>query len=133
MSTFIKMIPLELDEIKEYREPGMALEGTDHIIGDMSDTLKKLWTLWKQVQYSAAELGIKLQCGEQDISQAKICEMEAKSEVLRALFWIAVADEFDVWDKGHLGVRQGYKVVWSDKPPEGMLPPFFRQIFGGEL
>lgn len=129
MSTFINLLPIELQEVEEYKEPDMNMEKGDHIVGDMSDDLKKLYTLWRQFSYRADELKLQLRYGRQNVGKAEVAEISTKAEALRALFWIAVADEFELWDRGNTGVRKGYKVVWSEEQRPDM-PPFLRQILG---
>ena len=130
MSTFIKLLPLELAEIKEFQEPTADIEDGDHVVGDMSEDLKKLWTLWKQSAYRASELKLQLRYGQQNVTKAQTTEAETKAEVLNIIFWIAIHDEFSLWDKESTGVRKGYKVVWSDEAHPG-LPPFLRRIIEG--
>ncbi|GAI05743.1 unnamed protein product [marine sediment metagenome] len=129
MSTFIKLLPLELDEVKEYREPDMPVAEEDHIVGDMSESLKKLWTLWKQTAYTASSLTLQLRYGEQNVSKGQIYELDAKAEALRGLFWIALNDEFELWDKIHVGVRKGFKVVWNEEEMPH-IPPFLKGLMG---
>lgn len=129
MSTFIRLLPLELQEVQEYKEPDMQVEKGDHIVGDMSDDLKKLYTLWRQFSYRASELTLQLEYGRQNVGKAEVNEIKTKAEVLRDLFWIAVSDEFELWDRNRTGVRKGFKVVWSEEQRPDM-PPFLRQILG---
>lgn len=131
MSTFIKLLPLEMDEVKEYREPDMELREKDHVVGDMSDSLKKLWTLWKQTAYRADELKLQLRYGEQNTSVGQARELESKAQVIRDIFWIAVNDEFELWGKLRVGVRKGFKVVWNEEEMP-QLPPFLKGIMGLE-
>jgi len=130
MSTFIKLIPLDLAEIKEFKEPDMPVTEGDHVVGDMGEDLKKLWTLWKQSAYRASELKLQLRYGQQNVTKAQVNEAMIKARAINDIFWIALSDEFGLWDKNSTGVRQGYKVVWSDETAPD-LPDFLRRLIEG--
>lgn len=128
MSTFLRLLPFELQEVQEYSEPDSEVEKGDHIVGIMSDDLKKLYTLWRQFSYRASELALQLEYGRQNVSRAEVDEIKTKAGLLGGLFWIAVSDEFGLWNRKSTGVRKGYKVVWSDE--EGPdLSSFLRRLF----
>lgn len=130
MSTFIKLLPLELAEIKEFQEPTADVVKGDHVVGEMSEDLKKLWTLWKQSAYRASELSLQHRYGQQNVTKAQATEAETKAEVLNIIFWIAIHDEFSLWDKNSTGVRRGFKVVWSDETHPD-IPQFLRRLIEG--
>ncbi|GAJ23799.1 unnamed protein product, partial [marine sediment metagenome] len=87
MSTFLGLLPIDLQEVKEYQEPDMETERGDHIVGTMSDDLKKLYTLWRQFSYRASELALQLAHGRQNVSRGEVAEIRTKAEVLKELFW----------------------------------------------
>jgi hypothetical protein len=126
MSTFIKMIPLELQDVDHYFEPKFELIDGDHVVGVMSADLKKLFTLGQQYALRVEELKIKYRFSDENSEdiQAKINELSSKTDALRTLFWIAVSDEFSLWNRASTGVRRGYQVVWSDVK-DTKFPPFF--------
>jgi len=115
MSTFIKLLPLEMAEVdeSEYCEPAMELESSDTIVGDMNEDHKKLWTLWKLAQLKGAQIKTKVLLGGglTDDENSQVHKVEARAEVLRGLFWMAVHDDFDLWNESTIGVRKGYKIV----------------------
>lgn len=130
MSTFLKLLPLELQDIQNYIEPRQKKMEGDHVVGVMSDDLKKLWTLCQQYAESSAKAEAKLRFGsgvEEELG-GKVNELSEKAKVLRDIFFIAVCDEFELWDKKSTGVRKGFEVVWTEE--DDSLPPFIRRILG---
>lgn len=124
MSTFLKLLPLELQDVKEYHEPEGELGSNDHIVGEASEDIRKLFTYGKNLQkrYVTLEMEMKLtdNLSKRGELETQHQEFQAKARVISQLFWIAVRDEFSLWDKPDVGIRQGYQVVWIDeeqKPP----------------
>lgn len=129
MSTFLKLLPLELQDIQNYIEPRQEKVGGDHIVGVISDDLKKLWTLCQQYAESSAKAEAELRfggAGEEFLG--KVNELSEKAKALRDIFFIALCDEFELWDKKSTGVRKGFEVVWTEE--DDSLPPFIRRITG---
>ena len=129
MSTFTEMLPLELKDIHNYIEPEMELEKSDHEVGIMSDELKKLFTMWRQLGLKCAEAKLHMSFNVKGINIARCRELDSKAEAIKNIFWIAIYDEFELWDKSDIGVRKGFNVVWSDEDKSQHMPPFLRQIF----
>jgi len=118
MSTFIKLLPLELADIHEYREPDREIAPEDNIAGDMSPNLMKLYTLSLIYARRYAEAKIELVYGKPNNDQnlaARAAELDQKTKALVEIFWIAVKDEFSLWDKENIGVRKGFKIVWFER------------------
>jgi len=137
MSTFLKLLPLELDGIAENDiiEPARELEKGDREVGIMSDTVKRLFTLGRLLERDSiqsildgkycADKAKKLEL------EAKASELEAKSHAINELMWISIRDEFSLWSEG-TGVRQGFKVVVIEEE-ENDLPPFLKRfLIGGQ-
>jgi len=131
MSTFLKLLPLELQEIKTYSEPHVEVGDNDHTVGTMSDELKKLYTLYMSYLRRAEELKLEARFGQiADTVEhsARTFEMKSKAEVLAGLFWVGVNDAFSLWTKPSSGVRKGYTVVWSDSE-DNDLSSFLQKLF----
>lgn len=133
MSEWLKLLPLELSEMDEpdIIEPEHPLEKNDHLIGEMSDTTRRLFTLGRLLGKSAKQSALDAQyCANRTKKvelQARAREFAAKSNVLKELMWIGIQDEFGLWS-ANTGVRVGFKVVTT---PEDMdnIPPFLRDLF----
>jgi len=110
----------------------------DHLLGEMSDDLKKLLTLWRRVSRKNQELAKKgIEITDQllrdlrtiksdDEGLRKIQGMlndmlkqqavaEEREEALRRVFWISVSDEFPAAEGHDLAVCKGFKVVWYEE------------------
>lgn len=137
MSTFLKLLPLELEGVdkSQYIDPGSEVEKTDNIVGTAPDNLKKLYTLWKLKDKAAAELALKAtysRSKEEVIEHlSKASEYHYKAEALKQLFWVAIHDEFSLWDKEVAGIRTGWQVIWHDDDnPSPDLRDYLQRLFG---
>ncbi|GAI58447.1 unnamed protein product [marine sediment metagenome] len=136
MSDWLKFLSIELQDITsdKFLEPGADNMKGDREVGEMDDDLKRLWTLWQFYQKVAAKctFDIKYEPGAniKELSVKKT-EFQAKAEVLRDIFWIAVKDKFGLWYAPSIGVRKGFIVVEMEEH-EGP-DSFFRRLFGKEL
>jgi len=128
MSTWLKLLPLELEGIDELIEPIDEVKEGETIVGVVSDDLKKLWTLFRSIRKSADLLSIEVkyrQAGAEE--NGKISELLSKARALELIFWIGVFDELQLW--GHPdqpGLRIGWQVVEFKQSktqfPFGFLP-----------
>ncbi len=65
MSTFLRLIPLEMESLDKIVEPDREFNPEkDHEVGIMTDDLKKLFTVWKNYIKGAAEQKFKAQFDE---------------------------------------------------------------------
>lgn len=119
MGTFLGLLSLELDSLNQndFYEPEAELQTDDQIVGDLSEGLIRLFTLWrltdKQVAAKIMEAKFEhLSVEGVEETIIKVRELNNKAELLRDLFWIEVKDEYHLWDKDNIGVRKGRKVVW---------------------
>ena len=119
MLTWIKMLPIELDEVTEYLDPHTPIGPGEKIIGTATEDLKKLYTLWMSKEKTIEENKIRAKFSKtQDEREEAIMlilkDMEV-AECLMRLFWIAIKDEFDLWKTDSMtGIRTGYIVVTSN-------------------
>lgn len=126
MSTWLKLLPLELKEVSDFLEPTEEIKAGEEIVGVVSDELRKLYTLWKTLRKSADLLIVELEYKKvTDEERGKIAELKSKARALELLFWVGVADELRLWD--HVGsvpgMRTGWRVVECKLPesPFGFL------------
>lgn len=129
MSTWLKLLPLEIQEVDELIEPIDEVKKGETVVGTPSDDLKKLWTLCKAGKKAAELLEVELKYARaSDEERGKIAELTCKAKVMEMLFWIGVADELQLWShQEQCALRVGWQLV-EFKPPE---TPFPFKFFGG--
>lgn len=122
MGTFWRLLSLELNSLdqNDFFEPDAEFEPDDQIVGDLSEELIRLYTMWRLLEKQAIERMTEAKYGRLPGEQKRemICkgkELHKKAELLRELFWIEVKDEHHLWDKSSIGVRKGRKVVWFEE------------------
>jgi len=136
MSTFLKLLPLELDGIDNDHiiEPDYPITKDDKVIGTMSESIKKLFTLGRLLEKDAKQTALDMEfCTDRTKKRemvAKVAELAAKSTVIKHLVWIGIRDETGEWLET-VGVRSGFKVVIASEQPDDM-PPFMKRIIFGE-
>ena len=132
MSNWLKLLPTELSLVDNFVEPEDDMQSNDNYVGDMTTELKKLYTLWKRLSEVAARSKVDYEFSNASTKEAllaKWAELREKAKTLRYIFWVCVQDEFpELWSRESIGVRRGFKVVWSEEKDSG--PEFFRQVFG---
>lgn len=128
MTTWIKLLPLELNGINKLIEPPDDIKKGEHKVGTMSEELKRLYTLWKE-SYRLAEQHKLNHRLEPSVDEEKTWKYyDYKTDALREIFWFCVHEEFDLWGKPTTAVRKGWQVVWYEEPD---ILPFFKHLFGG--
>ena len=136
MSNWIDVIKMEIKVIGEDElfEPHAEASSNDHIVGDLDDDLKKIYTLALRWEKVATEmlLGARYINDDdrryQDIVKAN--ELHRKSEILIDIFWVSIKDTFELWQKPAIGIRKGWKVVWSDANPIPPILGILGDLFG---
>lgn len=137
--TWLKSIPIELDMISEneLRQPVNKIDVKDHLVGELSIGLRKLYTLMLLTEESAMKKMVEVRFSSKSIDDdpqmlGSYKELQYKGEALRNLFWIGVNAEHNLWQYESIGVRRDWSVVWSDPDPndQGDVPPFFRKLMG---
>ena len=135
MSTWLKLLPLELSGIDEpdLVEPGYTLGRNDNPVGEMSDMVKRLFTLGQLLEKDANQANLDARfCTDRRKKvelQTRANEFITKATVIKELMWISIKDEFGLWNM-NVGVRAGFKVV-TMPDNEDSIPPFFRGLFLG--
>lgn len=134
MSTWLKLLPLELDGINEseFIEPDVALKKTDQQIGTMSEMARRLYTLSRLLAKDANQFNLDAHFCNDKVKKselvAKSLEFVAKATVIQELVWIGIRDDLGIWDEP-IGVRMGFKVVTYPETGDDM-PPFIKRIMG---
>ena len=126
-------IQLEKLKIKELIRPQFDVCECDHVVGQASDELKKLFGLSMILKKRVRELAIQMDYSnsveEKKKLEIEIMALAQKSEMLERIFWVQVRDEFELWDKSCVGIRRGWEIVW-DEHSHPSLPDFLRSLFG---
>lgn len=116
MSTWIKLLPLELDSIKDSDiiEPDWEVESGDFTVGVMSDAMKRLFTLHRMLEKEADQLVLTHKYASGKATklelEARINQYKSKAEFVRHAMWISIKDEMGLWHE-NTGLRIGFKVV----------------------
>jgi len=115
--------------------PIAEVQDGDHVVGDASEELKRLYTLGMRKQRASEELQLKARysssSAEAQLLLAEASECAVKSETVQALFWIALNDEFGLWDKRGTGLRADWKVVWFECRDDS-ITDIMRRFFQGD-
>lgn len=132
MNEWIKLLPLEIQEVTELLSPQHSVDTTDTVIGSLPEELIQLFSLWTATakESDRALIDLRYSPGD-DALLARYDELSDKSKALQALFWIGVKEHFNLWGmagKKALGIRQNYQIV-SFAHTDNM-PPFLKGLFG---
>jgi len=118
--SWLKILSIELSSIdaKEFIEPNTEVDlRSDVVVGDADDELKRVYALTEKLQEAAARYSIDARFSKDNRlrsdAEKKAYELRKKVEILMEIFWITLKDKFDLWDKNSVGIRKGWKVVYS--------------------
>lgn len=136
MSTWLKLLPMELDGINESEiiEPDHPMEKSAAPVGEMSSLSKRLYTLGRLLEKDANQYNLDASFCTDKVEKpklkAKSYELMTKAGVLKSLMWISIKDELGLWND-HVAVREGFKVVKLSADEDGP-PPIIKRILGLE-
>jgi len=119
--TFLK----ELDEIKpdDFAEPDCdksASDSGEHVVGEMNDLEKAIYTLMN-MKDRFKELALeKLTSGnfspsEKEKLKYAFYELLAQRNALAELMWAIIRERLNLGDRLAIGVRKKFKVVWFER------------------
>ena len=133
MLVFLKMLPIELEEITEYIDPITPIGYKERAVGTASNDLKKLYTIWKLrekiTDQNAVEVKYSRSLEDQLTGVISLNKNMEITEFLSRLFWISLKDEFDLWKEDkRIGIRSGYTIVVIELPDTGDI---LRDMFFG--
>ena len=134
MSTWLKLLPLELSGMDkvEIIEPEYPVGKNDHLVGEMSDMTRRLFTLGRLLEKDANQSKLDAQyCPDKARKaelQSRANEFMVKSNIIKELMWVGIKDEFGLWNIS-IGVRAGFKVVTMPDSQNDDIPPFFKGLF----
>ena len=131
MSTWLKLLPLDLQGIDQLQEPTDDVKEGENVIGVISDDLRRLWTMYRSMDRAAKMLSVECQFRKaSDEDRGKVSELVNKARVLYLLFWIGVQDELELWShRDQCDIRSEWRVVEyrMPQPPPGLIFPFGNQ------
>ena len=111
-------------------EPSNEVEKDEHVVGTADADVQKLYGLAMQWQKTSMETAVAARFinrrkeAEANLETAAI--LQKKSELVLEIFWLSLKETFDLWGKPSIGIREGWKVVWSEP-----APPQIGDILGG--
>ena len=87
MSTWLKLLPLEIQGVESLIEPITEVGEGETVAGEVSDGLRRIWTLYQGVKKAADLLGIEVRYSKaSDEESGKIIELMHKSRALEQIF-----------------------------------------------
>ncbi len=115
-------IRAELDgfapESLESFEPQTEAGKGEHVVGELTDDLKKLLSLVVRYRIKGREAFAVLihsafkEGAAYEENLLKYVVLSEKARVLKEIFNISINSAFNLWQKPTFGVRKGWKVVW---------------------
>ncbi len=128
---WLEVFQNDLKEIqeKDLINPGAPFDDDhDNHVGYADDYLRRLYTLMMIYQKRSELALLEAKYAHRDrasaIRQAE--EFRNKAKAVREVFWIELNEKFSLWDKPAVGIRDGWRVVWSESEGGG----FLRRLFG---
>jgi hypothetical protein len=130
VSTWLKLLPLDLDEINpgDFIEPTEDVKEGETVIGVVSDDLKKIYTLYQSLSKTASLLKVEMSYRKSNSEDnGRLSQLYYKARALQNIFWVGLNDEFDLWSHTEsCDIRTGWRVVEYKKKE---TPPFLK-MFG---
>lgn len=146
MKSVLSKLSSEIDAmvIDGSSEPDTKVSHCDHVVGKCSDEAKKIYILREKTLQEAREITSQiLSLVAQTIKQlspppppAEFKQMQdessrlcIKEKFLRELFWYSLRQEFpQLLDQISIGIRNKWKVVWTDQENENEAENFMSLI-----
>jgi hypothetical protein len=130
--TLLDEIKIELENMdgKSIIEPDGEINSTDHVIGEVPESLKMLHSLALSWAKAADEnlLALKYASGrEKDFYISKYNELSTKSKILADIFWASIRDELNLWSNTQnitLVIKKGWKIIII----HNQIPPIIKSI-----
>ena len=130
-TTWLKLLPLELEDTKNI-EPEDDIKVGETEVGCLPNDLKKLYSYKRALGEQGLRLTLEARLCSDKVKQvemsAQLCRLKMTADIVNNLFWVAVNDEFDLWDKSDIGIRKGWIVVWYEDKPD--VEDLLRRLLG---
>lgn len=110
-ATWFSNLQKEIEEIdlESIREPRSDPSLSEHVVGEMSESSRRLFGLTQRYSRAASELLV-----QDKLLIEQYCELSGKFQLLADIMWASLRDEFQLWQKSRVGLRKGWLVVWSE-------------------
>lgn len=135
-------------DISTVKKPEASICKGDHVVGVMNEDLRALYGAWigkmEELRILAKKLAHMVVDYQDDPSppaeftklQKQACLLHGKVTILDELFWNSVRHQFpDIANKSNIGLRWGWKVVWSEDhqaPTPAIFLALLKKILGQE-
>lgn len=122
MAQWLETILAEINGVSEAQENSAEPEEEgcqhEHAVGIADSNLRKTFFLFKQYTRRSRELAAALSvCGKSEREQlvTEYRRFDQQADALKEIFWVSCRAAFpELWDKPSIGVRKGWKVIWSE-------------------
>lgn len=138
MPTWLDMIRIEaenLDKDKLMEPPSELDPDRDHLVADAEIELRRLYSLAIHWEKTAMEMILAARYMNDDSkrenSARKASQLAEKAQLLMKIFWVSIKDTYELWDKPSVGIRKGWKVVWTDPDPVPPILGILGDLLGG--
>lgn len=134
MTTWLDSLLMEINNIslEGAPEPQTELSEEDHVVGEATEEMKRLYAAAQNWERQAAEAYVAARYEPDDEKKRQhavyAASMANKSSVTMDIFWIEATDAFDLWGKIGIGIRKGWQIVWQDRSDVSLL-----DVLGGLL
>ena len=128
---WLEVFQNDLKEIqgKDLINPGAPFDDDhDNHVGYADDYLRRLYTIMMTYQKRSELALLEAKYAKRDRASAirMVWEFNNKAEAASKIFWIEVNEKFNLWGKSNVGIRDEWRVVWSESEGGG----FLRRLFG---
>ena len=121
------------EEDKATVSDGSGDEPDPKILGDMTPTMKALYTLWQEEAHRELRIMVDAMDPRRRMTTSdvrrRINASTARAATLRSLLWAEVENQFPAPENTDLGIRKGFKVVQLPPKTGGHL--FLHRLFEG--
>lgn len=131
MLKWLTSIELEIRELEDGKQPEELVQPQDHVAGVMDESLQQLWQLARRYTELAEREQLECKHAGADTKEGHHIahtRFTYYSEVLVKIFWVEIHERFELWGKHSIGIREGWKVVWSDESGSSLLDMLFKGL-----
>lgn len=127
-TSFVQMLSLELKMMDKVVDSQYKLEDGDKIIAEIVDEAsKRLFTMAMEFAKQSEQTALDAKyctTDEKDKLTERATELGYKANLILGIFWANIKDEFRLWGKEYLTIKQGWQIV--EYTPQ--MPNFGRAI-----
>jgi hypothetical protein len=128
--SWLKLIPLELQEVETLIEPLKPVGTDEKVVGTAPDAIRKMYTYMKVMQKEADLMAVELKYSNDTELIAAYEKRLWEAQTMKAILWGEVQAEFGLWGHSKLcAIRTDWQVVEYELPFR-LFPPFFKFEWG---